>query len=342
MELKMRCCVCEDSHAASAPGPAGVPEPAALIAVDGGGTKTDFVLFRGSGEVLRRVTLEGCNPNTRGLPHAREILAEGVGSLLASGFPVRGLFAGIAGASTGANREALRDFLSGRLPEMKLRVEGDIYNVIGQTGEVRKCIAMICGTGSVVYGFDGESLHRAGGWGYLFDEAGSGFDIGRDALRHCLACDEGERPEDGLSRSVREALGGPAFDRIDTLYAKGRDYIASFAPIVFGQYEKGDETACRIIRRTADRLAELIGRAHARCDCGGTVVAAGGLSARKDILGPLLASRLPPELTLVFPELPPVFGAAVQCMRLVSAEYDPAAFTQKFSQSLMRPGKENT
>ena len=295
----------------------------AYIAIDGGGTKTAFILFRENGEILDRVDLGGSNPNAHGIARAQSVLGEGIDRLISTGATVAGIYAGVAGASVGDNRLRLQGYLKERYPFVKSHVEGDIYNVIFSAGDLDRCIAVICGTGSVVYGYDGRELHRAGGWGYLFDEAGSGFDMGRDLFRYCLACEDATAEKTPLYDAVcREVAGAPIFDQLSTVYAKGKDYIASFSRIIFEFYEKNDPVALSIVRKLTDRIADLVLQVRHRADCGSVVVVSGGLSARRDILVPLLSARLGSEITLLIPDMPPIYGAAVRCMRLLGVECD--------------------
>lgn len=299
------------------------PSKKAYIAVDGGGTKTEFLLFCGDGEVLERFTLGGSNPNAYGLSVAKNILAEGIERLLSnSDVSVVGIFAGISGAGAGKNREELGEFLKKRFPYVKSRVEGDFFNVISSDTDREKYIAVICGTGSVVYACSGEDRRRLGGWGYLFDEAGSGFDIGRELFRHCLACEDEGRSHDELYVALSKALGGGIFANISDVYAKGKDYVASFAPLVFEYYERGNMQAQAIVEKTADRLAYLINMAYEKYDCGEHAIIAGGLTARRDILKPLLEARVRKEINLIFSERPPIFGAAARCIKLFGEDVD--------------------
>ncbi len=308
----------------------GKNEETAYIAVDGGGTKTDFLLFSVEGEIFDRIQLGGCNPNAYGLSHTESILSEGIDKMISSGKKIVGMFAGISGASAGKNREDLNAFLAKRYQYFKCRVEGDIYNVIGSVEGAEKCIAVISGTGSVAYGYDGEKLNRLGGWGYLFDEAGSGFDIGRDLFRHCLACEDEGRLSDELYIYLSEALGGGVFANISTVYAKGKDYIASFAPVVFDFYDKGNPAAKAIVKKTATRLADLINQANKSYDCGNLAVIAGGLTSRRDILEPLIRKEIHSGIKLVFPSETPIFGAAVRCLKLFGESVDMKAFKDSF------------
>ena len=312
----------------------GGEEKKALIAIDGGGTKTDFLLFTEDGEVLDRLILGGSNPNAYGIDETKCVLSEGIDRLCRSA-EVIGIFAGISGASAGNNRRELEDYLGKRYPYAKSRVEGDIHNVIfGVHGASDRCIAAICGTGSVVYGYDGKDLTRYGGWGYLFDHAGSGFDIGRDAIRHALMAEEGECPESVLSRAVRDKVGGRIFDNIGEIYAKGKDHIASFAPIVINLAADGDADALEIVKRTVGRLAFLINRAAETYRFGNLVVIAGGLTSRSDVIAPLLLEGIDGKLNIVFADRAPIIGAAAKCASLYCGSADLDVLREKIEQEI--------
>lgn len=304
------------------------------IAIDGGGTKTAFVLFGEDGSIIDSLTLGGCNPNACGMEKTQSVLAEGIDRLLSQGALVEGLYAGIAGASAGENKTELQKFLHERYPYIKSRVEGDIFNVINSIANVEKCIAVISGTGSVVYACDGKELHRYGGWGYLFDEAGSGFDIGRDLFRYCLECEDMGKLTDELYVALSEMLGGHIFNHISSIYAKGKDYIASFAPIVFEMCERGNPVAVDIVTKTVGRLAGLINRAYEGGPCGNTAIIAGGLISRKDILEPMLRKSVNADVDLIFADQPPIYGAAVKCMKLFGENFDRESFFNNFIRRL--------
>ena len=66
----------------------------AFIGIDGGATKTEFVLFSDNGDILKRVVLDGCNPNACGIDKAFSVLKTGIDSLLAVRHDVAGVFCG--------------------------------------------------------------------------------------------------------------------------------------------------------------------------------------------------------------------------------------------------------
>ena len=102
-----------------------------IVGVDGGGTKTDFVLCGADGSVAARTLTGGSNVNESGLPAVGALLEEGVSRLLElSGVPRSGitaLFAGLSGilSDGGKQAEKLREFLEERLPGARCRVDGD-------------------------------------------------------------------------------------------------------------------------------------------------------------------------------------------------------------------------
>lgn len=293
----------------------GEEEKRAFIAVDGGGTKTEFLLFYENGKIIDGVTLEGSNPNVCGMERVKSILTEGIDRMIKNGNRVEGLFAGISGASGGDNREVLNRFLAEKYPYFKSRVEGDIHNVINSVDGDERCVAVICGTGSVAYAYDGDSLRRFGGWGYLFDDAGSGFDMGRDLIKHVLLLEDlGESDE--ISAVLYEKIGGKVFEHISEIYSGGKDYIASFAPMVFELYDNGNSVAEKIVEKCVSRLSELILQAKERANCGDNVIVSGGLTSRRDILEPLISERLGDRAKLIFPTAKPIVGAEVKCLKL--------------------------
>ena len=293
-----------------------------LIGVDGGGTKTEFVLFSEQGYVLKRVIRGGCNPNTCGLETTLSVLKSGVDELLLSGKTAAAIFVGAAGFTTGNYASQISNALHRWYPNTKIHCDTDIRNVIGSAIRQEDCIAAICGTGSVVYVNRSGELARLGGWGYLLDQGGSGYDIGRDALTTALAQRDGIGAESHITQLVEARLGDTVWNKIHDIYQGGAACVASFAPMVFEAYQQGDAKAEEILMRNAARLAELINQAHEMNPAETTVVVAGSVISKSDIYLNLLKSMLHPELDVVVPERSQIFGACVQCCRLVGVSVD--------------------
>jgi N-acetylglucosamine kinase-like BadF-type ATPase len=112
------------------------------------------------------------------------LLLDGIGDVLKEFQSIKSVFCGIAGISTGDYAKRLHDELKKRYPKINIQVKNDAFNLLALDEEAD--MAVISGTGSVVFVKDGSSYKRLGGWGYLLDSAGSAYDIGRDALREAL------------------------------------------------------------------------------------------------------------------------------------------------------------
>lgn len=297
----------------------------AYLGVDCGGSKCDLLLAGSEGEELRRISSEGVNAATIGPEQAAACIAEAVLALL-GGMPMPdAAYFGVAGAGSGDNAERIEKALSKALPGVLLKVESDGRCIIEAAEVDGPCIAVIMGTGSAAFAFDGERLHRFGGWGWLFDGAGSGFDLGRDAISLRLAFEDGMAENSALVEAVGRRLGRPAFGCIRELQQGDRSAIAAFAPLVFEAVDAGDSQARVILEKSLAHTAMLVraaGRAFPK-SAEGPLVLGGGLCARRDIVGPMLKKLLSPESPeMIFPRKAPVWGAvrAAEKLHLAASE----------------------
>lgn len=302
-----------------------------MLAIDGGGTKTEFIMFTERAEILSRLVLSGSNPNSCGMDKTFEILKNGIEHMLEINMNIVAVYAGIAGSASGDNRKKILKFLKNNYKNIKFEVQSDILNVIYSTGGYENCIAVICGTGSVVYAKCGDKLNRLGGWGYLLEETGSGYSIGRDVLRAVLSQNDGISERTQLSEIVEQRLNGNIWDNIDTIYSSGKDFIASFSTAAFEAYKSGDAEAEKIINKNADGLAFFINRATEQFQCGNKVIISGGVIQKNDIFKNALLSKLNSSFDIIIADVPQIFGASVNCCRIFANTDDD--FLSKFKES---------
>jgi N-acetylglucosamine kinase-like BadF-type ATPase len=120
-------------------------------------------------------------------------------------------------------------------------------------------LALICGTGSIVYGRTGTGeLLRAGGWGYLFGDEGSGYAIGIAALRAVMQAYDGRGSETLLSELVLERYGlRTPPDLVRRIYGaeSPASTAASLTALVEQAAERGDSVAIAILEESAWQLA---------------------------------------------------------------------------------------
>ena len=93
------------------------------IAIDGGGTKTEFILFTENGTVLEKRMLGGTNPNITSPEAAAERLMGGIAELLTENRKVCRIYAGIAGALSGENGAVLQKKLQPLYPDIPVTVQ---------------------------------------------------------------------------------------------------------------------------------------------------------------------------------------------------------------------------
>lgn len=285
------------------------------IAIDGGGSKTEVVLFDETGHILRRHVGKGGNPTDVGVEEARRRMNDCVAQV----FPYApGAVAALYGGNAGVlpNGDIYSADLSQNFPIGTIRIEDDGCSLIsGTLGHSDGC-GMVCGTGSSLFvRIEGQPLRHIGGKGYLIDTGGSGFELGRDALCMALRAVDCRCKSTLLTQLLADMLGEPVSDAIiPKVHRGGRPYIATFAPAVFAGRKAGDWACQEIFDRGAALMADLIWAA-ARYFAGTfSVVVGGGIAANFPEYIQAIREKAPPKARVVLQSAPPVYGAAVEAM----------------------------
>lgn len=183
-------------------------------------------------------------------------------------------------------------------------------------------VIVIAGTGSIAFGRGPSgATARAGGWGYVFGDEGSAFDLTRQALRASLRYEEGWGPWTSLHARLLAATGLSGIRDVQRGFYTAdfpRPRIAGFAPIVTAAAADGDEVAREILEQAAKALAQFA-RVVARQLFGGSeavpVSYAGGVFE-----SPLLRSAFD---RAIFSDghlhvVPPAFGPAAGALILAA------------------------
>ena len=325
------------------------------LALDGGGTKTEGVLTDSCGHILAHARGHASNPNDVTLPVAVEILKELSLSLMAKAglgteaLPHISLFGGISG---GINYgPALERELTAALNGIGcLGIRSDVHILLSAEIPEGDGACIICGTGSACFLRKGSELHRIGGWGYLLDSGGSGYDLGRDGLEAALRAHDGRGEPTVLSDLLAQRLGKPVWLSITEIYREGKPYIAACAPAVFEAAEQGDTVAEAILNRNAARLAEYVKAAWKLLDDPAAkelvTVMGGGISVKQSpawqerinrALAALTAGEPPIPLTLQVASAPPVLGAVYEAMKQAAVTPDSSvrnAFLASYAPTL--------
>lgn len=265
------------------------------LGIDGGGTKTAFVLTDEKNNIIREWTGAPSNPVDVGVETAVTVIGEGI-KILLDGIPhdTVSVYAGIAGCMTGDNKDRIRAYLN-TLGAACADCGSDVQNVVVAGLGTSDGICTIMGTGSATFLQKSRQLLRFGGYGHLLDEGGSGYALGRDAIRVSLASEEVGGASALLRDLVLEHLQKPSvLSALPDFYSGGKPYIASFAPLVFAAHARGDAMATRILRDNMAFVARDLKKACLALNSEHPVrtVLAGGLATRADVLIPMLQEQL--------------------------------------------------
>ncbi|MBR6680271.1 MAG: XRE family transcriptional regulator [Clostridia bacterium] len=277
------------------------------LGIDGGATKTEFAAVSSDGTVLKRIIKKGCNPNDIGFAKTEELIFEGVREICVDFPSLKTVFCGIAGISTGNYRERLQERFGKYFPQLKVKIKTDAFNLFAMVDGVN--MSVISGTGSVVFVRCGEDYKRIGGWGHLFDSAGSAFDIGRDAVRQALLEEDMNQKRSVMSKRLLKKLNtSSVWEHINVIYNEGKPYIAGLASVVFEAYREGDENAVSIIDNNARSLANLLDAGVNIYGVKPIAIASGGIFEHySDIMIPHIKKYSNVELLII--DLPPILGA---------------------------------
>ena len=235
-----------------------------VIGVDGGGTKTRAVWIRRDGSVLAMAQAGGSNYQEIGVHGVNALLEELVGPWLVNTVESKPacICLGLAGAGRPTEQRAIKDSVLAREWSDRVRVESDARAALAGAHAEKRGMIVIAGTGSIVFGIgENGDWVRAGGWGPLLGDEGSGYDIALRGIRAGLAAHDGSGPDTALSRSLLEELGIKEWAEIVSRVYGGdldRPALASLAPSIMRCAEEGDRVAIAVIRSTAEGLAKQI------------------------------------------------------------------------------------
>lgn len=304
-----------------------------VLGLDGGGTKTVCVAVAQlpageSAEPVARVVAESTNWNSVGVEQARANLRQAVErTLQAAGTTKTGVDAiclGISGVDRPEDHARMKHWLDELLPGVPALIHNDAVIALSSgTGGELYGIVLISGTGMIAMGFnrDGER-RRAGGWGPLLGDGGSGYAIGAAVLRAVTFAADCRGPQTSLTRLTLDTLG---LDRVDQLVRWTYDdiswhRIAELAPLAIRESAAGDAEARRILHDAAVDLALAVESVARRLKLHKEpfplVFAGGGL--RPGLLADGVRARLRrtlPAADVLFAPVEPAIGAALLALR---------------------------
>lgn len=232
------------------------------IGVDGGGTKTAFILLSPQGQLLAEHRAPGCNPNIVGADLARATLQDGLSALLAKtlggppGTPVTRTLLCMAGSpafwrDVGQSLHGFGqvDVFDDSLPALELATDGT------------PGLVLHAGTGSFVAARSPDGfVHYAGGLGWRFGDPGSGYDLARRTVSAALLEMQGWSLPTRLTTLVRDhtrLADSISITRHFYTHPEPNRHLAALAPALLRLADEGDEAALAVITESVTDLLQL-------------------------------------------------------------------------------------
>ncbi|RRN81126.1 MULTISPECIES: N-acetylglucosamine kinase [Pseudoxanthomonas] len=303
-----------------------------FLGVDGGGTKTRFVLIDASGKVLAEAQLGTTDVTQVGVEGAVRVLGEGIAQVVTQAGVDR---AGIAHAFFGLPCHGEDGGVDQQLDAIPGELLGhDRYAcgndmVCGWAGSLACAdgINIVAGTGSIGYGQYQGRAARVGGWGEVFSDEGSAYWIAVRGLNAYSRMSDGRLPKGPLHAVFNRALGLQRdldlCARINGAGGLARGELAQLSRLVSEAAAAGDAVALAIFSDAARELAAIALALHRELRFpAGTPVplswSGGAFSAGELLLQPFreALARADAGFVPTAPKHPPHYGAALYAARL--------------------------
>ncbi len=294
------------------------------MGIDGGGTKTIAVIADMNGFVVAKSQAGPTNPNVMPISKIKQTFKELMNELRKQvPIPyenVNTLFAGMSGAGSKRSKHILKGMIQEAVPHISnIGVEIDTINALYSGTYGGPGIVQIAGTGAITYGVNNESKHdRIGGWGYLFGDEGSGYDIGRRAVIAALKYYDGRGIETTLLNKLYTYFDvkNPR-EIIEKIYASRipKVEIAPLSKVVFEAYKQNDIVAKELLYDVVEELELSIKTLYSKLFQPNEeviVVLCGGVFNDNDVLPPLITNKLQyGNMKITIPIMSPVGGSII-------------------------------
>jgi len=306
-----------------------------VVGMDGGATKTAALLSDMKGNVLAEDTGGASNPQVVTpektaivIVDLLEKLAYKVGCDTAE---IVATVAGLAGAGREGDRERVRNAVTAEAKRRKtavgkIGVESDGRIALEGAFKGRAGIILIAGTGSFALAKDHkEGIHRAGGWGRVVGDEGSGVILAREGLSAVARHMDGRGKATALTAAIAEKFGLSTQEKIiNAVYRENFD-IARIAPLVVEAAAAKDVECGRILNKATFELSEHVrvlvrkieDSSHARSKI--PLAFIGSLISNDNVYRKILTQKITfsmPQVTVVKPEATPEFGAVLLSIHL--------------------------
>ncbi|SEA96717.1 N-acetylglucosamine kinase [Leifsonia sp. 21MFCrub1.1] len=312
-----------------------------VIAVDGGGSKTDAVALELDGTVVAEARGTTSSPHLIGMHGSADLVSALIGRLLeqTGPRPIAATNLYLSGLDLPTEIDDFRASIAGT-PWAAATVDNDLFALLRAGTDEPDAVAVVCGTGINCVGVRADgAVVRYPSLGTISGDWGGGWHLGERALWHAARAVDGRGPATELAPAVPAAFGLDSVQGVIEALHFGRlpnRDLARLAPTVFAVARGGDAVAAALIDEQAEEIATLAVTTLRRLDLLDRpvpVVLGGGVIGGRDerLLGTierLLAERAPAaRMELV--TAAPILGAALLALESAGADRSALAAARR-------------
>lgn len=303
---------------------------ALLLALDGGNSKTDAVLFTPDGGLLARLRGPGSGGGPEHLASTITVMLSGPGVPdVARAVRVTACAAAVAGLDFEEDRPAFEAALREALPNAEVVAMNDVRAVLAATDDEHS-IAVVCGAGLNVAALGPAGLATVPALGWISGDWGGGDALGREAVVIGYRSADGRGPASVLEREVLSATARkdyPALARAIRYGEVDSAAVGELARLVTAAAASGDEPATAAVRRAVDEVVALVREVGRRAwdgdiAPGTTALLAGGMFADAGFHDAVVAALGAKGLHAVRLRHPPLAGVVREVCRLAGLTSD--------------------
>ncbi|MDI2587839.1 hypothetical protein OR571_12100 [Psychrobacillus sp. NEAU-3TGS] len=297
-----------------------------VLGIDGGGTTTSAVIADEHGKIYSQLIGGRSNPTAMSKEEFKKVIQDVLLNIQSQNPNVFNelayCYAGMAGVGEGNYEGMLQHELQQYLPsKTEILLANDAVNALYSGTLGREGIVQIAGTGAITVGInEHHELFRTAGWGYIFDDEGSGYDLGIGVIKAVFKAFDGRGLATSLTKRLLSHFNVSSVPEIiEIVYGDEhpRSIIAPLGVYAVEEALSNDEIAQSIIQKACEDLFISIKACHSKMklkDKETMVVLSGGVFLNADLFIPKLVELAKiSHLNISFkkPLIPPVGGAII-------------------------------
>lgn len=228
-----------------------------FIGIDSGGTKSELVITDAKNNIIHKISYKAFHYSVHGKEkvscHLKDIITNSIKEKKLDLKNCRGICIGLAGVRETEDKNELQKHLIKLLGYKNILIESDSNIALFGAFEGKDGLILICGTGSILIGVINKKFFRIGGWGRIIGDYGSGYDIGRCAIKHLVSEYDKRKRLSKLSQAIENEFSINKLNILKHVY-QNNFHLQNLVPLVLEYSGQKDKDAQKIIDDAVDEL----------------------------------------------------------------------------------------